>query len=101
MDRLRNELSEVLASRRITCAADGMMCREMLADIGKSMGLNVPRYPRRSDEIAAAATTLGVNRATVAARIAAFGRQVGPPWRKEHQVAAASAPRVLAKEAWR
>jgi hypothetical protein len=98
MDRLPNELSEILASYKITCAADGMMYREMLADIGKSMGLKVSRYPRRSDEIAAAAAALGTSRATVAEHIAALGRHVGPPWRREHQVAAASALRVLAKE---
>jgi hypothetical protein len=97
MDRLPNDLSEILASRRITCAADGMMYREMLADIGKSMGLNVSRYPRKSDEIAVVATALGTNRATIAEHIAAFGRRVGPPWRKEHQVAAASALHVLSK----
>ena len=96
MKGLPQNLADVFASRRIICAADGMMYREFLADVGATLGLNVFRYPRRSDEIAAAAAAFGTTRIAVTSLLAAFGRQVGPPWRNEHQIAAASALRVLA-----
>jgi hypothetical protein len=94
--RLPLDLAHVLASRRITCAADGMMYRESLAAMGAQLGLQVSRYPRRSDEVAAAAQALGVNHATVEGLLTSLGRTVGVPWRKEHQIAAAGALRVLA-----
>ena len=95
MKQLPSVVAEVLASRRITCAADGMMYRESLVDAGTQLGLEVSRYPRKSDEVTAAAQSLGVARTAVAALITNFGREVGPPWHKEHQLAAASALRIL------
>ncbi|MEW5851438.1 MAG: hypothetical protein AB2A00_21795 [Myxococcota bacterium] len=96
--RLPDDLAEILASRAITLAADGMLYREMLASVAAELGLRVFRYPRRSDEIAEAAKLLGTTPAAIVALLKSFGREVGAPWRKEHQVAAASALRVLASE---
>ena len=98
MKRLPDDLADVLSSRRITCAADGMMYRELLAEVGAGLGLHVSRYARKSDQITAAALAPGVKREVVLARMSAFGRQVGSPWRKEHQLAAASALRVMASK---
>ena len=94
-EKLPDSLAEVLESRRLTCAADGMMYREALANCAAELGMDVNRYPRKSYEIAAAAEALGVTRETVAAAITDLGRRLGPPWKKEHRNAAASALRLL------
>ena len=96
-ERLPDSLAEVLTSWRLTCAADGMMYREALADCAAELGMEVIRYPRKSDEIATAAAEHGAARETVAAVVLALGRELGPPWRKEHQNAAAAALRVVAR----
>jgi hypothetical protein len=88
---LPDELSEILASWQITCAADGMMYREILASSANALGLEVERYPRKSDRVAAAAEALRTSNARVAELLQSFGKQAGSPWRKEHQEAAASA----------
>ena len=96
LERIPDDLADVLASRHITCAADGMLYREFLATAATQLGLAVRRYPRRSNEITAAATAAGVTHATVTALLKSFGVRVGVPWRKEHQLAAASALAMLA-----
>ena len=96
-ERLPDSLAEVLTSWSLTCAADGMMYREALADCAAELGMEVIRYPRKSNEIAAAAAEHGAARETVAAVVLALGRELGPPWRKEHQNAAAAALRVVAR----
>ncbi len=98
-EKLPDSLAEVLTSRSLTFAADGIMYRETLANCAAELGMEVIRYPRKSDEIAAAADARGVASETVAAFISELGRSLGPPWRKEHRNAAASALRVLARRA--
>jgi len=95
--RLPDSLAEILASRPLTNAADGMLYREALADAARDLGMLVDRYPRKSDQAAEAAQALGVARETVDALIARFGSEVGVPWRKDHKDAAASALRFLAE----
>jgi len=88
---LPDKLTDVLASWPLTCAADGMMYRELLATSAAELGLRVERYPRKTDRVAAAGEALKVPRAEAAELLKSFGRQAGAPWRKEHQDAAASA----------
>lgn len=95
---LPDALAEVLRSYHLTCAADGMMYREALADAATDLGMNVVRYPRRTDPIEQVAQALGVTRERVAAVVAELGRPLGTPWRKEHRYAAAAAMWVLARE---
>ncbi|MCB9760127.1 MAG: hypothetical protein H6739_09865 [Alphaproteobacteria bacterium] len=90
-------LSEVLDSWALTCAADGMMVREAVADSAAALGLRVERHPRKADLVALAATALGTTPGRVTDLLRAFGRQAGPPWRKEHQRAAAAALLVLGR----
>lgn len=97
--RLPGTLAEVLESWHLTCAADGMMYREGLADAAAALGLDVVRYPRRSDPIALAADALEVSRERVDALLRELGRPLGKPWRKEHRLAAAAALWVLARQA--
>lgn len=94
--RLPDSLEEVLRSRPLTHAADGMLYRESLAAAAAELGLEVRRFPRKNDPVALAADALGVDVADVAALVARFGREAGTPWRADHKRAAAAALYVLA-----
>lgn len=88
---LPEDLAEVLASRNLTHAADGMMYREILADQAEVLGLEVHRYPRKQDPAQLAAEARGCPVEQVHALVAELGEQAGAPWRKEHKRAAAAA----------
>ena len=94
-DCLPDSLEEVLSSRPLTNAADGMLYRESLAEAAAELGMEVRRYPRKTDPTVLAAEAMGVDLAEVAALIAQFGREAGTPWRKDHKMAAAAALSVL------
>ena len=94
-DSLPDSLEEVLSSRPLTNAADGMLYRESLAEAAAELGLEVQRYPRKSDPTLLAAEAMGIDVAEVAALIAQYGRAAGTPWRKDHKLAAAAALSVL------
>lgn len=94
-ERLPASLEEVLGSRPLTLAADGMLYREFLAQAASEAGMKVRRYPRRTNPALLAAEAMGVDVAEVRALIARFGREAGPPWRKDHKLAAAAALSVL------
>jgi hypothetical protein len=94
---LPGSLKEVLASWHLTCAADGMMYRETIAECAAELGLGVVRYPRQADPFAAAAKELRCTKSQVADLLKEFGQQAGKPWRKEHRVAAANALALLAQ----
>ncbi|MDE0123645.1 MAG: hypothetical protein OXN97_03610 [Bryobacterales bacterium] len=92
---LPDSLEEVLNSRPLTLAADGMLYRESLADTAAQLGLEVRRYSRKIDQAALAAKAMGVESDQVTALLDQFGRVAGPPWRKDHKMAAAAALSVL------
>ena len=94
-DRLPDSLEEVLRSRPLTNAADGMLYRESLAEAAVDLGLEVQRYPRGTDPTALAAEAMGVDVAAVVSLIARFGQEAGTPWRKDHKLAAAAALSVF------
>lgn len=94
-DRLPDSLEEVLRSRPLTYAADGMLYRESLAEAAAELGMEVRRYPRKTDPTVLAAEAMGVGAVEVASIIARFGREAGTPWRKDHKMAAAAALSVL------
>jgi len=96
-DELPGSLMQVLSSRALTCAADGMLYREELASQASALGLVVHRFPRRSDRIAAASEALGCSEKEVLAMLSDFGRSVGIPWRREHRHVAAAALCVIAE----
>lgn len=96
--RLPASLAEILRSRALTNAADGMLYRESLAEAALELGLDVRRYPRKSDPLRLAAEALGVDAAEVTTLLDRFGREAGAPWRKDHKLAAAAALWVLAAE---
>lgn len=94
-DRLPDALEEVLRSRPLTLAADGMLYRESLAEAAAEHGIEVRRSPRKTDPALLAAEAMGVDVAEVDALIAGFGREAGPPWRQDHKRAAAAALSAL------
>ena len=94
-DSLPDSLEEVLSSRPLTLAADGMLYREFLAEAAADLGMEVRRYPRRTDPTRLAAEAMGTDGAAVSSLIARFGQEAGTPWRKDHKVAAAAALSVL------
>jgi hypothetical protein len=90
-DALPDSLAEVLRSRPLTNAADGMLYRESLVAAAAELGMEVLRVPRRADPTVLAAEAMDVEVAAVEAIVARLGREAGAPWRKDHKVAAASA----------
>lgn len=94
-DCLPDSLEEVLSSRPLTAAADGMLYREFLAAAAAELGIEVRRYPRKADPTALAAEAMGVDLAEVDSLVARFGVEAGTPWRKDHKMAAAAALSVL------
>ena len=94
-DSLPDSLEEVLRSRPLTHAADGMLYRESLAEAAAGLGMEVRRYPRKTDPTVLAAEAMGVDAAAVASLIARFGREAGTPWRRDHKLAAAAGLSVL------
>ena len=94
-DGLSDSLEEVLSSRSLTLAADGMLYRESLAEAAAELSMEVRRYPRKADPMVLAAEAMGVGVADVTSLIAQFGREAGTPWRKDHKLAAAAALSVL------
>jgi hypothetical protein len=96
-DGLPESLEEVLSSRPLTLAADGMLYREALAEAAAELGMEVRRYPRKTDPTILAAAAMGVDLAEVTSLIAKFGREAGPPWRQDHRRAAAAALSVLGR----
>lgn len=99
--RLPERLEDVLRSRPMTNAADGMLYREALAEAATALGLGVRRVPRKADPVTLAAEALGLDEAAVNAHVARFGREAGPPWRKDHKLAAAAAMWGLGAETLR
>lgn len=97
-DSLPESLEEVLSSRPLTMAADGMLYRESLAGAAAELGMEVRRYPRKTDPVVLAAEAMGVDVDEVTALIARFGREAGTPWRKDHKLAAAAALSVLGRQ---
>lgn len=90
-------LADLLASRALTCAADGMLYRESLADAARELGMYVDRSARKANALSGAAHALGRTEANVSALLLGFGQQAGRPWTREHRDAAANALRVLAE----
>lgn len=97
-DSLPESLEEVLSSRPLTNAADGMLYRESLAQAATELGMQVRRYPRKTDPAVLAAEAMGVSVAEVNSLIARFAREAGKPWRKDHKMAAAAALSVLGRQ---
>jgi hypothetical protein len=91
-------VADVLASHTLMHAAEGALFRDALAEAAAELGLAVARHLRGESDVAARAA-LGLGRADVDAVLRAWGRDLGPPWRKEHREAAAAALGELLRHA--
>ena len=84
-------VAEVLESRAATYAADGELFRRALCDAATGLGLEVALQPRRA-ETARATPALGRDADEF---LQELGRELGPPWRKDHRTAAVAAIMAL------
>jgi hypothetical protein len=100
-ERVPEALEDVLSSRPLTNAADGMMYREALAQAAQELGLDVTRYPRKADPMDLAAEAWKVDRTEIESLVAAFGREAGPPWRQDQKTAAAVALSLIGRPSLR
>lgn len=87
--------AEILASIKHSGVADGVLYRRALSDAAAKLGLEVVLHAR-GRELALAARGLGTDQEDVAGLLEHAGRELGPPWRKEHRTAAAAAIAALA-----
>ncbi|MNC85550.1 hypothetical protein D3C83_11570 [compost metagenome] len=88
-------IAQAHASYAVMCRADGMMYHDAVCTAARHLGLAVVLHDR-GGEIEDAAQQLGASVAEMERFLEAAGETLGPPWRKEHRLAAASAIAVLA-----
>lgn len=86
---------EVHASPKLRYSADGMLYNLAICAAANRTGLEVQLY-RRGEEVALAATALGVSVEAVENFVTGTGRPEGPPWTTEHRRAFAAAIASLA-----
>jgi hypothetical protein len=89
-----DDLAVVLQNQATSIAADAVLYLRGLAEAAAELGVEVFPYVRR-DLDANAAKVLGVDPADVPAFLKSLGEGLGPPWRKEHRIAAAAAITAL------
>jgi hypothetical protein len=88
-------LARIVASHALVHSAEGELYRAALADAAEAVGLDV-HLVAAPDVFETAADALGVDGSRLAAQIAAIGRELGPPWRKDQKEATAVALVALA-----
>ena len=92
-----DDLGFVLENQAASIAADAALYLRGLAGAAAELGVEVRPY-MRGDLEASAARALGMEPAEVPAFLKALGEGLGPPWRKEHRIAAAAAIGALENE---
>lgn len=88
------ELRAILASHALIHAAEGEFYRDAVA--GACTRSNIPAERLRERDIDAAAERLPGNEAARRQRLAAFGKEVGTPWRQDEKLSALAAWLALA-----
>jgi hypothetical protein len=68
--------------------ADGVMYRDVLAEAAQARGWSVVEYETKT-VLQEAAQALGL--ADISPRLDEIGKALGPPWQKDHRLAAAAA----------
>ena len=77
------------------CRADGMMYHDALCTAARRLGIALELHDR-GEEVALAADRLDVSPKELEHFLQSAGESLGPPWQKEHRLAAAAAIRALA-----
>jgi hypothetical protein len=85
---------QILAVHARMHKAEGEMFRAVLVEAVRACGLELTTLPDKT-AMDAAARQLGITRARLDTRLAALGREAGPPWSKYQKEAAAAALVVL------
>ena len=88
-------VAEAHESYPVMCRADAMMYHDALATAARSLSLTVELH-QRGEEVVRAADRLGVSVEEVEHFLQTAGQDLGPPWQKEHRLAAAAAMAVRA-----
>ena len=91
-------VAEAHASYSVMCRADGMMYHEALSQAAQHLKIDVELHHRGS-ELTRAADRFGVSIKELEHFLQAAGKNLGPPWQKEHRLAAAAALAVLVDRA--
>lgn len=92
--RLPNTVAEILKHHPSMHAAEGILYRRALRGAGRTIGIEVESYPRKNG-MAHFAGKLATDEACLNHLLKNFGKSLGPPWQKDHKVAAAAAMAVL------
>ena len=91
------ELRAVLASHALIHAAEGEFYRDAVVEAATQM--SIPVFRIRERDVGAAADRLPGTENERRERLAAFGKQVGAPWRQDEKLAAIAAWLALAGRA--
>jgi len=91
-------VAEAHASYSVMCRADGMMYHNAVCTAARGLGIAV-ELDDRGEAIVRAADRLRVGVEEVEHFLETTGERLGPPWRKEHRLAAAAALTALADRA--
>jgi hypothetical protein len=90
-------LSKILASHALIHSAEGEFFRNAVRKACERLKISVTAIRERElDE--RAKTTFGNAVSRVQRRISSLGRSIGPPWTKDHKIAAFAASMILAGE---
>jgi hypothetical protein len=95
---LPGTVAGVLASHSAMHAAEGQLYRDAWADAAADRGVAVALHAR-GDALGGAAALLGTTAERLGTAVSALGRELGPPWQKEHREAAAAALGELSRHA--
>jgi hypothetical protein len=90
-----SELERILASHALVHAAEGELYRDALSSAAERLRIPVIGTPRH-ELFTRASASAGERAQNLARRLAALGREVGPPWRQYEKQAAAAAWIALA-----
>jgi hypothetical protein len=98
LDYVPVTVAEAHASYPVMCRADGMMYHDALCTAARRLKIAV-ELDDRGEAVARAADRLGVSEKDVGRLLQNAGESLGPPWQKEHRLAAAAAMALLAQRA--
>ena len=95
LDDVPVTVAEAHASYAVMCRADGMMYHDALCRAARTLNVALELHERGA-EIVIAADRLAVAPEELEQFLHTAGETLGPPWRKEHRLAAAAALARLA-----
>ena len=91
-------VAEAHKSHPVMCRADAMMYHDALCKAARCLRIALELHDR-GEEVVRGAYRLGVSLEELQRFLQTAGKSLGPPWRKEHRLAAAAAMSVLADRA--